>query len=330
MQDASDRLALHLRRLRLRHFEVLLAVARHTSLTATAQALDSTQPAVSQWIAEIEAAVGVPLFVRGRQLKPTPQLAPVLRHARRVVADSQRLARELDAVAGGALGTVRIGSMVVANTELMPRALLRLHQAATPVRLEIVEDIAQGIWERFARGTVDLIVGRLDERSFGAGLATEVLYPDSHCVVAGRRHPLQRGTPSWPKAAGYAWILPPRQTELRRAIDATFLDQGLPPPTPWIECTAPILNQRLLRDSQSLAVVSGAAGRYYEELGVLKRLPLALKYDVGPVGMVWGQDDDSPALQLVLQALRAVGAEILGPQGPAARRPKPGPARAPQ
>ena len=109
--------------------------------------------------------------------------------------------------------------------------------------------------------------------------------------------------------------------------DATFLDQGLAPATPWIECTAPILNQRLLQGSPCLAVVSGAAGRYYEELGLLKRLPLALKYDVGPVGMAWGPDDDSPALQLVLQALRAVGAEIAGQHAPAARRPKPRAAR---
>ena len=41
---------------------------------------------MSQWLAEIEAAVDVRLFERGRQLKPTPHLAPVLRHARRVVA----------------------------------------------------------------------------------------------------------------------------------------------------------------------------------------------------------------------------------------------------
>jgi len=309
MPEEQEQLALHLRRLRLRHFEVLLAVARHGSLTATAQVLDSTQPALSQWVAEIESAVGVPLFVRGRQLKPTPALAPVLRHARRVVADSQRLARELEAVAGGALGTVRIGAMTVASTELLPRALLLLRQAAGPVRLEVVEDIAQGLWERFGRGTLDLIAGRLDERSFGPGVAAEALYPDAHCVVAGRRHPLARGTPTWRKAAAYPWILPPRQTALRRAIDATFLDQGLPPATPWLECTAPILNQRLMQDSHCLAVVSGAAGRYYEALGALRQLPLALKYDVGPVGIAWHRGDDSPALHAVLQALRTAAAQ---------------------
>jgi len=201
MLEESDRLALHLRRLRLRHFEILLAVARHGSLTAAAQALDCGQPAVSQWLAEIEAAVDVRLFERGRQLKPTPHLAPVLRHARRVVADGQRLQRELDAVSAGAQGVVRIGTMVVASAGLLPRALLALRASGSPMRLEVVEDIAQGLWERFERRELDLIVGRLDERAFAPHIEAQALYQDPHCVVAGRKHPLLRGTPSWDRAA---------------------------------------------------------------------------------------------------------------------------------
>ncbi|MBU1359626.1 MAG: LysR family transcriptional regulator, partial [Gammaproteobacteria bacterium] len=84
MQLLGQELALNLRRLRLRHLEILLAVERHGSLTATAEALGVSQPAVSQWLAEIESALGVPLFVRGRQIQPSPYLPVALRHARRM------------------------------------------------------------------------------------------------------------------------------------------------------------------------------------------------------------------------------------------------------
>jgi len=330
MIEESDRLALHLRRLRLRHFEILLAVARQGSLTAAAQALDCGQPAVSQWLAEIEAAVGVRLFERGRQLKPTPHLAPVLRHARRVVADGQRLQRELDAVSAGAQGVVRIGTMVVASAGLLPRALLALRASGSPMRLEVVEDIAQGLWERFERRELDLIVGRLDERAFAPHIEAQALYQDPHCVVAGRKHPLLRGTPTWARAARHPWILPPRQTELRRAIDATFLQEGLPPATPWLESAVPTVIQRLMQATDCLAVVSGTAGRYYEELGALRVVRLALKYDVGPIGMAWARGDDSPALAQVLDALRGASpppspAEGRSGQGPAAPTSKPRP-----
>lgn len=309
MDEDGERLALHLRRLRLRHFEVLLAVARHGSLTASAPALDSTQPAVSQWLAEIEAAVGATLFVRGRQLKPTPQLAPVLRHARRVVADSRRLAHELAAVARGAQGLLRIGSMTGPSIGLLPRALLALRAAGTPPHFEVVEDIAQGLWERFARRELDLIVGRLDERAFAPGLAAEALYAEPHCVVAGRHHALGQAQVDWAQAAAWPWILPPRHTMLRRAIDASFLDQALAPPVPWLETAAPALIQQLLQASDCLAVVSGAAGRHYAALGLLQLLPLRLKVDVGPIGMAWAADDDNPALLCTLQALRKAAAQ---------------------
>ena len=156
MDEDGERLALHLRRLRLRHFEVLLAVARHGSLTASAPALDSTQPAVSQWLAEIEAAVGAQLFVRGRQLKPTPQLAPVLRHARRVVADSRRLAHELAAVARDAGFEVRRvevrGVKNLNELKVYERALAERERAMPLVDIDALRDeLLQLSWVQDAR-----------------------------------------------------------------------------------------------------------------------------------------------------------------------------------
>ncbi len=335
MESPDEQLALHLRRLRLRHFEILLAVARHGSLTATAQALDCGQPAVSQWLAEIEAAVGVTLFVRGRQLKPTPHLAPVLRHARRMLADSRRLELELAAVARGAHGLLRIGCMTGPSLDLLPHALLALHAEGTAPHFEVVEDIAQGLWERFARRELDLIVGRLDERAYAPGLAAEPLYAEPHCVVAGRHHALGHGPVDWPQAAAWPWILPPRHTMLRRAVDASFLAHALAPPVPWLETGAPGLVQRLLQASDCLAVVSGASGRHHAALGVLQVLGLRLTVDVGPVGMAWTADDDSPALQRMLQALRACARARTPPAAPASvptparpRRSAPAPAAA--
>lgn len=305
MHDEAQRLALNLRRLRLRHLEILLAVEAHGSLTAAAEALGASQPAVSQWLAEIESALGVPLFLRGRQIRPSPYLPVALRHARRVVADSRQLQQELAAVAAGTLGAVRIGSMLVSSAGLLPRALLSLAAQAEPLRIEVVEDIAAGLWARFERRELDLIVGRLDERAFRPQVHSEALFKDPHCVVAGRRHPLLRSARvSWAKAAAYPWILPPQQTALRRAIDATFVEQGLAPPEPWIESTSPMLNQALMRESRCIGVTSGEAAQHYQRLGLLSILPLSLGSDVGPVGMVWDRQEPSPALARVLQALR--------------------------
>ncbi len=299
-----DRFAGHLRRVRLRHLEVLLAVAEHGSLSATARAIGASQPAVSQWIAEIESALGVALFVRGRQLRPTPHLATVLRHARRMVADSRQMATELQAISDGLGGQVRVGTMLAASAGLLPKALLRLRAAGEPLRVSVVEDIAQGLWERFERRELDLIVGRLDERVHAPHVASEALYEDLHCVVAGPTHPLLGTRPTWKRAAAHPWILPPAGTRLRAAIDATFIDQGLPAPTPWVESVSPTLNQWLMRETDCLGVLSGSAARRYAGQKLLRVLNLRLKYDVGPIGIAWDAREPGPALQRLLQALR--------------------------
>ena len=63
-------LAQWISRLKLRHLTVLVSIARHGSLTAAAEALHMSQPAVSKWLADIEAALGVRLFARWRWDSP--------------------------------------------------------------------------------------------------------------------------------------------------------------------------------------------------------------------------------------------------------------------
>jgi DNA-binding transcriptional LysR family regulator len=305
MEADPTRLALNLRRLRLRHLEVLLALDRHGSLTATAEALGVSQPAMSQWLAEIESALGVSLFARGRQLQPSVYLPVALRHARRMVAGSHQLQVELESVAAGSTGTVRIGSMGVGNADLLPSALVMIRAQPEPPRIEVVEDIASGLWARFRRHEVDLIVCRLDERAFDPALRSESLFKDPHSVIVGAGHPLLRvARQTWAQAAGYPWILPPRDTPLRRAIDSTFLDHGLAPPVPWVESAASTLNQELLQRTDCLSVTYGAGARRFLAQGALVALRLRLSHDVGPVGMVWDGQEESPALRRVLQAIR--------------------------
>lgn len=305
MNSDPRQMALRLRRLKLRHFEVLLAVAEHGSLTAAAAALGSSQPAVSQQLAETEDALGFVLFFRGRQIKPTPYLPAVLRYVRRVINNSHHLQNELETLALGGRSIVRVGTMLVTGTELLPNAIIGLRQQSELIQLEVVEDIASGLWSRFERQELDLIVGRLDERAFAGTVRAEALYQDPHCVVVGRQHPLlKKKRLAWRDTLSYPWVLPPRHTELRRAIDATFLDQSLDLPVPWIESASSTVNLVLLGKTDCLNVVSQSAARLYAKLNAFSILPLELKYDVGPIGMAWADEEESPALAAVLAAVR--------------------------
>ena len=307
MDSSADSMAPWMRRLRLRHLEVLLAISANGSLTAAAEALEASQPSISQWLADIEAALGVRLYERGRQLTPTTYLEPVLRHARIMVNESKRLRSELAAVASGGDGLVRLGAMHVAGPALVPQAICRIKAASPGTRIELVEDIAAGLWPKFERNELDVLVTRIDARAFETDRCHESLYPDRHCVIAGMHHPLSRmRRPGWRDAAPFPWILPPAATALRRSIDATFIAEHLAPPSPWLESVAMTANTAILGKTECLAVVSGSLARHLEKAGAVEIIDLRLTADIGPVGMVWRSADAAPAIRDTLAALRTV------------------------
>lgn len=303
------------RRIRLRHLEVLLTIARHGSLTAAAVALDITQPAVSQWLADIEAAAGVRLFDRGRRLRPTAYAAPLIAHAERVLQDARRTLAEVQAIRSGGSGRVRIGAMPVAAATLVPAAVLRLRTQSPGIELTLVHDIAATLWAQFERDELDLLVTRLDARARGSGLPQWRLFPDQHRILCRAGHPLAgRPRVAWRDAVRHPWLMPPAGTPLHQALHATFEAAGVPVPTTMLTSTSVATNVALIRQSDALGVQSGAVAADLQAQGRLVTLPLKLVHDSGDVGLVWREPTPGPVLAVVLQAF-VDAAQALQPAG---------------
>ena len=74
----------------------LMVVAQTGSLTAAAQQLFITQPAVSQQLASLEADLDVPLLVHhGRRVKLTPAATELVAYAKRLGQDNQAVLKRL-------------------------------------------------------------------------------------------------------------------------------------------------------------------------------------------------------------------------------------------
>lgn len=308
------------RRLRFRHLEVLRAIARHGSLTAAGEALGITQPAVSQWLADIESAAGAPLFQRGQRLKPTPFAAPLLAHAERVLSDAERTVAELRAIHAGGSGRVRIGTMQVGAAGLVPAVVLRLREQAPGIQLSLLEDVTAGLWARFERNELDLLVTRLDPRALASGLPQRRLFADRHRVVCGPRHVLAgRKRVDWGDVARHPWLMPTEGTPLRRAVEATFAQAGLPLPATLVTSVSALTNAVLLSETDALGLMSSVVAARLERQGLLAALPLTLSPDVGDVGLVWREAEPGPALAAVLQVFDdecpASSSEPVSPDG---------------
>lgn len=289
--------------MRLRHLEVLLTIARHRSLTAAAAALDITQPAVSQWLADIEAAAGVRLFERGQRLRPTAYTATLLAHAERVLQDAQRAFAEVTVISAGGSGLVRVGAMRVAAVALLPTVVLRLRVEAPGIELALVEDIAARLWEAFERNELDVLITRLDTRALGSGLPHRKLFADRYRVVCGPQHPLAgRKRVTWREAGRHPWLMPAVGTPLHDALTATFTAAGVVLPSVLLTSASGSANVTLLRQTDALALHSSVVAQSLQDHGTLVALPLTLAHDTGDVGLVWRERTPGPTVDAVLRA----------------------------
>jgi DNA-binding transcriptional LysR family regulator len=119
---------------------VLVAVARHGSVTAAAQALHYAQPSVSHHLARLEAETGSRLVQRvGRGIRLTDAGRMLAERATEILGRLAAAEAELDAHTGLRAGRVRLAAFPSALGTFVPRAAATFAAAYPDVDLRFVE-----------------------------------------------------------------------------------------------------------------------------------------------------------------------------------------------
>jgi len=119
---------------------VLVAVARHGSVTAAARALNYAQPSVSHHIARLEAETGARLLQRaGRGVRLTDAGRLLAERAEEIIGRLDAAENELAAHVGLRQGRVRLASFPSALGTIVPRAAARLEAESPGMDLMLAE-----------------------------------------------------------------------------------------------------------------------------------------------------------------------------------------------
>ena len=141
----------------LRRIRALREVASRGSLSAAAESLSYTQPAISQQIAALEREVGTRLLERGtRPVKFTDAGRALVAHAEAVLARLDEAEQELAEIKGLRAGRLRLASFSTAFATIVPRALETFTQRHPDVQVSVIEDNLQGLIDRLASWELDL------------------------------------------------------------------------------------------------------------------------------------------------------------------------------
>ena len=216
----------------VRHLAALQAIAQERSFHAAAARLGYSQSAVSQQIATLERIVGGKLIERPggpRTVFLTDLGELVLRHAEAIVARLQAAQADAEAMLGGELGALRIGSYQSVGEQILPALVPRFQADHAGVEISLIESESDdALLTGIERGDLDLAFALLPLP--GGPFAFAELMRDPWMLLVPADSPLagRRGQVPLREVAGLP-LIGARLERCRMEVDAHFRARGLEP-----------------------------------------------------------------------------------------------------
>ena len=280
------------RRLKMRHYALLLAVDRLRSITRVANELALSQPTVTRALADIEDIFMTPLFLRSRHgMEPTLAGKTVLARARFAIADNIALQQDLQAISAGRQGQLRIGLIPYVSMQAMDATWKHLFDQQPRLSIQAHEGTTHNLIQDLHNRTLDCAVCRFSHDNTDDGLVQELLYRQQAYLV------MAKSNTAWmakhdafdiTELSDMDWIFPPSDTPIRKMIGATFAAAGRRVPVPLLEAYAVRTSSAALQQlPRGVTVLPGDIAQAVAGCDATEVLLQPLPWSLPPVGMAW-------------------------------------------
>lgn len=177
----------------VRELRALVTIAEEQHFTRAAQRLHLAQPALSQQLRRLETRLGVRLVARTpHRVRLTDAGERLVVRARRVLAELDDAAAEIDALKGLQSGRVTIGVGRASGAFPLARKLAAFRRQAPGVEVVLREDLSAPITTSLLAGELDLALVTPIEPLEHPGLTVRTVSREHLVAVLPARHPLAR------------------------------------------------------------------------------------------------------------------------------------------
>jgi DNA-binding transcriptional LysR family regulator len=267
----------------------LIAVAGTGSFTLAARHLGLAQPTVHRAARSLEDIAGVPFFLTtasGVELTAAAQAFAL--GAKLAQAEIRQGFAEIGKELGDDRGTFALGSLPLARTSIVPRAVHAMIAATQGVQVQVVDGRYSELLRSLREGDLDCLIGALRHPAPADDVTQEPLFDDELAIVAHPSHPLagRRGI-TLEDTLAYPWVAPPKPTPAGSYLFETLrIDQR--PRTPVRVVSSSLVFLRgLLAAGDYVSIISRHQISVEEHDGHIVPLDLVLTNSARSIGLTY-------------------------------------------
>jgi len=279
----SDRIG---RRMKLHDLHVFMAVVQAGSMSKAAQFLNTTQPAISRSIADLEHTIGVRLLDRGRHgAEPTEYGRALLDGGAAMFDDLRQAVKSIEFLANPKVGEIRVGAPDPIMVGVLPAVLDRLRRKYPGISVIVTPMLPVQRYRQLRERKVELFFGRVTPAQ--EGIHTETLFYDRILVVAGPNSKwARRRKVELSELAKEPWGLPLPDTISGSLVADAFRAHSLTFPPNGAVWGATSLINALLPRGPFLGAFPASLLWFGANIPRLKVLPVSLPIPPWPVGVM--------------------------------------------
>jgi len=240
-----------------KQLQALVKIAETHSYTGAAERLNLSQPSLHKSIKNLEQLCSQTLLNRSPVgVEPTWRARQLTRYASLFFVEIEQGLEELRESDGRMNGAIRIGSLPLSSSAIVPNAVLSLLDTYPLAQIRIIDGPYDEQLNALLHGQLDVIVGALRHPVPHVDIAQYKLFDDPLCIVAKADHFITDVSDlSDQLLQELEWVVPSKGVPSRQVFDDIFASRGLPVPMKIIECSSLAAIRGILLNSERVSLL---------------------------------------------------------------------------
>ena len=270
----------------------LIAIANAGSFTVAARTLGLSQPTIHRAARNLEAIAGTPFFTaRASGVRLTAAADAFMRGAKLAQNEIRQAVEDISRENGVERGTFVLGSLPLARTAIVPKAIHAMVSNVEGFQVRVVEGPYAELLRSLLEGDIDCLIGALRHPIPTDDIEQELLFQDALAIVVHPRHPLvDQRMVTLGDTVKFPWIAPPKETPAGQYLfDTLQIDKRAESPVRVVSSSMAVL-RGVLAEGPYVSIVSRHQINLDEALGTIAVLDVLLSGHVRDIGLTYRRD----------------------------------------